>query len=490
MTSPLGRPLAGLCASLLVLGLLGIVVVTASAATYSVWSCRGPTGEPVSTAAWTPSAFDDRLGGVTIDDDCAGGGALELSLSPGTSFPAPLKPHAIATFDLPPDGRVASYALWRSIRTAIATPGGDYQYAAAITEESASGSIDIGCASAPEPPSFPCDDVGDPADPFALANRLERSGLELDALSAWAGCLSAGCEAPPPAAPASAELRIFGARVDVVDDAAPVVTRATALLAEPRRGGGTVVVDGVDTGGGIAAGRLSIDGRPAGVAVAGGPTCREPYTLPQPCPSATAVALGFATDALAEGAHSASGALVDAAGNETTFGPLWFEIDRRTPGAAAPIEADNGVPAVRVPRLRLDRRRVVHRPRRPAVVRGTLAAANGAPIAGARLEVSLRDLASPGDRARALRPVVTSAAGRFAIRLRGAGARRWGSRRPERACGGARRSCSPAGWKAWDRSPAARSSRSRPSWAAVGGRSPPSGPRAAAATTGATASAT
>jgi hypothetical protein len=115
-----------------------VTAATAEAGTYTVWSCRGPLGEPASTAASARSVFDDSAGGIVLSDSCASGGDLEIALSSTTTFPPPLKPTGMATFDLPAGSRIAGDTLWRSIDTAAAFPVAGYQYAAAVREGSSS----------------------------------------------------------------------------------------------------------------------------------------------------------------------------------------------------------------------------------------------------------------------------------------------------------------------------------------------------------------
>lgn len=416
-------------AALAAIVFLGVPVPAAEAGTYTVWSCRGPAGEPVSTAAWSLGKADDSVGAVAFDDDCAAGGELEVGLSPTTAIPPPLQPRGTATFDLPPGARIAGYTLWRSIRVAPAFLFSGYEYQAAVREESSAGHTDRGCASTLLPPLFNCSTAGNPADPLAAGNRVEPTELPLEGLQLWAGCVSSGCQAPPTAP--GAEIRLLGSRVVVEETIAPSAPRLAGSLAGPGpvTGTGTLAVESTDEGSGVAAMTLSIDGGPPQTApsAATDASCREPYALARPCPREAARTFSVDTGALAEGAHTATGTVVDAAGNVTSFGPLHFSVARSAGQPAPPARTTtppNGVPAVTRPVLRLRRTRVRHRPGRPALIRGRLLTASGKPVAGARLDVRVQGFGAGESRERTLRPVVTSRDGRFRLVLRGNGARR------------------------------------------------------------------
>ena len=77
--APMSRSVRGpmcLAALALLVGLLA-TAAPAGAATYTVYSCRGPAGLPISTRAW--QADDGDLG---VSDKCADGGSLSASIDP------------------------------------------------------------------------------------------------------------------------------------------------------------------------------------------------------------------------------------------------------------------------------------------------------------------------------------------------------------------------------------------------------------------------
>jgi hypothetical protein len=413
---------------------------------YDVYSCRGPLGEPVGTSAWRASTANAASGDVVTADGCAGGGALELSLASGRPF-APATRGSL-TFFAPPGTHVDSWEVLRSFEVAPENVAPPYDYAAALTERKAGGGDLVqGCSSSLTAP-LGCLSAGSPTDPDDPANRAERTGAPVyDALELWVGCVAAVCDAPPVGPPA--RVRLYRSRVEVHDLSAPQTPELSGSLVEQETvsGTATIVVAAADSGGGIAKTTFSVDdgaveqtSAPAGQAG----TCREPYTVLQPCPTEVARIFTLDTTRLADGPHTASGTVVDAAGNVTGWGPVAFTVRQPLPpvDTRAPVEeprepttpttpttpeqppAGNGEPAVRKPRLTLDRAAVVRRGGRAARLTGALRTAAGQPIAGARLTVAAQTLGAVTPRARTLPVVTTNAKGRFALTVKSRGAER------------------------------------------------------------------
>ena len=414
----------------------------AGANRYDVWSCRGPLDEPVGTSAWRASTANAASGDVVVADSCASGGALDLSLDSGRPF-APATRGSL-TFFAPPGTHLDSWEVMRSFEVAPENIAPPYDYAAALTERKAGGGDLVqGCSSSLTAP-LACLTAGSPTDPADPANRTERAGAPVhDALELWVGCVAAVCDAPPIGPPA--RVRLYRSRVEVHDLAAPQAPRLSGSLVEQERVSGTasLVVEAADLGGGVAATTVSVDdgvveqtSAPAGPAG----TCRAPYTVLQPCPAEVARVFTLDTTRLADGPHTVAGTVVDAAGNVTAWGPVAFEVSQPVERRDQPEEprtpttpttpttpeppAGNGQPAVRRPRLTLDRTAVVRRGSHAARLTGTLRTAAGRPITGARLTVTAQTLGAVTPRARALPVVTTNAKGRFALRVKSRGAER------------------------------------------------------------------
>jgi hypothetical protein len=403
---------------LLVTGIAACALLpsTASAGTYTVWSCRGPAGEPLSAGAWVPRTVAAQPGDVVFDDGCADGEALAVSLAPGRAFESAVV--GLATFAAPPRTRIAGYELWRSLATAPPELLRPFDYAATVTESAGGASTGDGCSTH----SSGCLSAGDPGDRLAAENRVTARGTELDAVALEVSCQWGWCEAPA-GTPARAELYRASVQVsDTVAPTTPILGGELASGAAAMSGPAALSVASSDPGAGIASVSLSIDdGAPqiASSAVTH-PQCHAPYVAAPPCP--TAVAQTFTVDAaLPAGRHTASGVVTDAAGNETPWGPIAFTVDQ---AGGAPPSTANGTPAVADPKLRLRKPSKARAPDTAATIAGTLRTASGAPVAGALLTLSAVDLGVTGARPHDLAPVTTDAQGRFAATLKRNGAQR------------------------------------------------------------------
>ena len=304
------------------------VPAPAHAGEYTVWSCRGPDGQPISTEAWRTQVNDAQAGDIEISDGCATGGSLGIEVT-SAGIPANRKPRGEAVFRLPRGALISGFELWRYQFAAGNFPGASFDYTAAVHEVSGGTSVDWGCASGLSPPFFNCTFEGTPSAPLDPSNRITQFSSPLEGLSVWAGCVSVGCE--PPFSPPAAEYRLFRSAVSIEDDGAPEVVKLEGSLAESAPiadASGNLFVTADDTGGGVAAFEFSVDGgAPQRVAVAGGEgACEVPYSQADPCPRQATRGIVVPTASLAPGAHSVDGTVVDAAGNVTPFGPVAFTV--------------------------------------------------------------------------------------------------------------------------------------------------------------------
>jgi len=400
-------------AALVALAFAPSVTPVATAGEYTVWSCRGPEGSPVSTEAWRLRVRNASPVDFNLSDNCGSGGWLgAASVDTGLGNQA----QAWATFDLPRGGEITGYSVWRYL-WAPAILGGSYL---SVVRETVGGTTDDdGCASSLALPNYYCSASGSPTDPDDPAGEHARTGISLDGLDLLTGCTTNPCPANSP----GSEFRIYRAAVDIADNASPTPGPIGGTVVGPGsvNGRASITVSGTDQGGGLRLIDLQIDGAPAGSGPPDGApaTCQPPYPIPQPCPRGGARTFTFDTDAMSEGEHVAAGTLTDAAGNSTTWGPVSFTVARPV---VTPLP-DNGNPATASARLTLDRSLVPHRAGRRAAIRGRLTTTAGAPIAGARLTVDLVELASQARAGRALAPVRTRADGRFRVNVGGAGAK-------------------------------------------------------------------
>ncbi|MBN8867167.1 MAG: hypothetical protein J0H98_06410 [Solirubrobacterales bacterium] len=396
------------------LAIFACPIGSASAGEYEVWSCRGPDGQPLSTDAW-----DARLGNAgptdaTLTDTCATGGSAFLSMNPaGVGTP---RPRLDFVFDLPRGAKITSFSLLRGLRATSGIPGSNF--VAAVREVTGTTNDDWGCASTLLLPNFNCSTEGSMTDPDDPGNVWAKTGLLLDGLELYVSCSgNPGCPASMQAYAADAAL--FQSRVAIEDNDPPTLATVGGALA----GGGPVYgetdlyVGATDQNAGVSSFALEIDGQPYQTLQVGSGTCSQPYTVARPCPFDTGRVFTIDASALSEGSHVASGAVTDAAGNQTPFGPINFTVEN--PGQPP----QNGSPAVVKPLLEVDKDLFWHRPGKRVAVTGALTTEGGVPIGSAKLEVELNLLTSNGTRVLERPPVTTDAGGKFRVELGGQGSR-------------------------------------------------------------------
>ncbi|MDQ2622581.1 MAG: carboxypeptidase-like regulatory domain-containing protein [Actinomycetota bacterium] len=393
------------------------LVPTADAGQYSVWSCRGPDGSPVSTEAWRLSERNAVATDFSLSDDCLTGGSLDAE-SAASGLGA--KSQAWATFELPRGDTITGYTVWRYLHAPVVFGG---TYVSAIRETSGGASVDDGCASTLVIPIYNCSTSGSISDPLDPSNEHFRPGVSLSGLDLYTGCASNSC---PPTAPfPGSAFRLYRSEVQIADNFAPTVVSAggTVTGPEPVSGRASLTITGSDPGSGIAGFSLLMDGAlvAAGAPDGSPPTCSLPYTVARPCLAGGSRTFTFDTGTMSPGGHSASGTIIDAAGNSTAWGPVNFTVAE--PGVPVPVP-DNGVPATTTSRLRIDRAMVDHRPGRNAIISGRLVTAAGIPVAGATLTASLVNVASRNQAEKPLPATVTDSGGRFRIPVKGGGAKK------------------------------------------------------------------
>lgn len=417
-------------AAALAVALIAVVTTRAEAATYEVWSCRGPQGEPVATDAWTLTKIDEPA--LVIDDSCAQGGALRMAISPRGVESSSDLPAVLATLNLPQNVRVRSYVLRRSLQVATSLLNLGHAYMAGVREGVNGTFVNGQCpsvvASETSLLGLPllgraCASDGNPDVPDDARNIDARSDVDLDGLQLFVQCSRRACTGLTLlGGGAGAELKLFGAQITLEDSAAPTVVRLGGVAAsnQPVRGQTTLVVEASDVGSGVAKVSVSIDGGPPQVQAPAGSdgACKVPYTRAQPCPTEVTRAFAIDTGTLTPGSHTITGVVHDAAGNATSFGPVKLTV------APPPPDLRNGRPHVERPLLSLVKRELEHASGRAVAISGTLRTPAGAPIAGARLTVSAQQLGLRDAPEKALAPVTTAADGRFRARITGAGARR------------------------------------------------------------------
>jgi hypothetical protein len=381
---------------------------SADAAGYTVWSCRGPEGEPRSTAAWSGG------GAGTRSDACATGGDLTARLAASDTAAGVATGHRFA---LPPGAAIGGWRVWMSASVSRTTNGARYDAGVAETDGIDVRGFTAGCVAAPAGCSW-----GDPGDPLAAGNLVTGIG-PAPGLAVAARCL--GAEGCAPVDDPAAEVRLHRSAVDIVDDAAPTVGPLGGELVSgaPVDRPATVIAPVADAGGGVARVELLVDGVVAQVATSGG-ACRVPYETVVPCPSATDRAFTVDPAVLGAGPHALAVRVTDAAGNVAEGGASSFVVGDRPapeappgppgtpPGAPGPPAPVDGSGASRALVLDLPGRVSLPERRRTA---GRARWAGGSPAAGVRLDVLAGAVGGPVGRMHRIGRVTVRADGTFAL---------------------------------------------------------------------------
>lgn len=412
----------GLFVAAAVFALLGgyLFAAQAQAGSYDVYSCRGPVGQPLSSAAWE-ARFNDALpGDLTITDTCASGGSVTLETDPA-GISSPRKARLDYSFNLPAGATISSFQLIRSIRTSPTEGGLTYNYRAGIRQSIGATSTEVGCGSV-FAPGFSCSGVGSPTDPADPSNVFNVAAANLNGLGVFAGCASVGCDYPQ--YPPGAEFQFYGSRVTIDDNDPPTIDQLDGTLAagQPVSGRTDFFVRASDENSGVKSVSLTIDGTPYGLITSTNSSCNSPYQVARPCPAEAGRIFAVDADSLSLGSHVAAGEVTDAAGNVTPYGPVNFTVEDGN--APDPVVPDNGDPAIPDPVLALDSDLVEHAPSQPATISGSLQTPKGTPIVGATLMVTTTELGLQTLQPKPAPSVVTGPDGKFVISLQGGGAQK------------------------------------------------------------------
>ena len=249
MSSPARAVAACLAADVRVFALFA---ASSHAATYSVWSCRGPDGAAISGDAW-----QSVNGGTT--DDCASGGSLSARLLRSDSATL----HGFS-FVAPPGTRVVAYGVHMYASTAKMGNGGAIQAGIENGGLLAPVAVDAGCA------VVGCT-FGVTAPPLSPANLFTAEGLDAgSSRSRRRVCERAGLRRHRHGHPGGGGPRCSaGGSICATRHAGrrrePDAGRRQ-LLAAPT----TVSASASDSGGGVAAFALLVDGQEVARRDAGG----------------------------------------------------------------------------------------------------------------------------------------------------------------------------------------------------------------------------
>jgi len=386
-------------AALLVLAsLLG--AAQASAATYHAYLCRIPYGPNAAQPASTDNtAYTSNGPNTSAKQTCATGGSMSATVSGTASHTA--GQGAAVLFDAPAAMTIAGFRLWRHEAVGQSSGGSPFTkatYGSTLVEPDCSSGLG-------------CRGRGDPSAPLSAANEVAVSNLREITQVRWnafcGGAAGATLRPEPrrralrrlqrvrsrhaPRRPGGAGRRL--GRRTAAGGRHPyrrAVRLADRHRRRQRRAEGRAGVDGaiageqtLDTSGGGGCADLGV-----------APDRRPSYADTQPCPASVSGLVTLNTDALTPGRHSLSVLVADATGNTTLA-----HSGAITVVGSVPVGSPNGAPASRGAKLTArfgTRGRRVRRlgyETRPTIS-GRLVNEAGAPIAGAAVDILVRDARS------------------------------------------------------------------------------------------------
>lgn len=426
MTTDLPHRLARTCATAALLGVaaLALGAARADAATYHAYLCRVPYGPAAGTPAPADNVTFSHTGTYSYaSQSCAGGGPMMAAMD-GT-IAHPFGDGAAATFTAPAGLTIAGFRLWRHMAVGPVAPFG-----APVTNLSYTGaeSVEGLCAQ-----SLGCTVRGTPAVPLAAENEVAVPNLSGVRQVKWdATCGGAPNQNPCPATgpgTLSAVYNVFAADMLLNDPAPPAVSGVTGplLAGGTLAGAQSVSFTATDGGSGVHTGTILVDGAAAVQRVLdpSGGACadlgvsadqRPAYVHTQPCPATLSGLLTLDTDALAPGAHALAVTVSDAAGNSAVVGTSTITV-----AGSVPAGTPNGAGASRAAKLTARWTTTRNAARhlgfgtRPTVT-GQLADEAGRPIAGAAVEIGVRER-SAGAPDQPVATVTTGPGGAFRAQL-------------------------------------------------------------------------
>jgi hypothetical protein len=413
---------------------LGLLVSSAHAGTYHVYSCRTPDGEAAPVDGWSGSvapggAFDDY-----VLDTCAEGGALVAALGDQTIHEANVD-QSTWQFSPPTGLRIAAATLWRAA-TAQGGNAADSTYDAWVAGPTITAPFDE-CIY-----TQGCPAKGDLGNPLSSVNQLVAPAPSLGgSIYASAGCGGGGGRECPAAKGDpnnyAAALYLYAADLVLEQPEGPSASNVGGELASAPavRGSSDLTFDASDAGSGVYEAVFSVDGQVVQRTVldTNGGRCRDvgqtsdgtaAFLYVQPCLASVGADVPFDSTAVANGTHHLLVSVIDAAGNAAPVLDRMVTIEHPPePGAAgggragAPNGVNASAQASMTVRWQSTRKALlVSSYGRAHVIAGRLTAPGGVPIVGAQVEV----LAAPSyAAARTISmPILrTDATGRFLMRV-------------------------------------------------------------------------
>jgi hypothetical protein len=283
----------------------------ASADTYTVFSCKGPTGVANAALGW--AASPPVTGEGKAVNACANSGPLSAFLDAATPTGGA---SASWSFTAPADTRIVRFAAQR--RTAGVAPPSNQSKDVSYVLDTDATNLEL------------CDVSVTSSCTADLTDPIDKQGIDAAFVRFRVLCTNSGLTC---SRPLRADFDTM--QVGLKDALAPVVSGVNVIDRGDTSGVLTVGFSASDRGGGVYRAVVSVDGKPAVAQALGDANCADanpadadPYQflLPVPCPAAVSGAVvKVNAKALAAGPHGIEIAVEDAAGNSTSvFGPTQF----------------------------------------------------------------------------------------------------------------------------------------------------------------------
>jgi hypothetical protein len=376
---------------------------TASADTYTVFSCKGPTGAPNGAAGWAATPPPTGVGHVS--NTCASAGPLSASIDQDNAGTA----SASWAFTAPPDTTIVRLAAQRSTVGIAAGPprlSNDVDYiltSDANTLEDCSAALTSSC-------------VAD------LTGAIDKQGLAATYVRWRVLCTNTGGTCPRPL-----RADFDTAQIGLKDSLAPTVSGVRVIDSGDTSGILTVSYSASDRGGGVYRAVVNVDGKPAAVQPLGTGDCADanpadadPYQflVPVPCPGAVNGAVTkIDYRNLPAGPHAIEIAVEDAAGNSTSVFTTQFPRLNAENAPSTPAGIKRLLNAkIKVWFVKSRTTRFTSRYGNRVVTRGRLLDSSGKPVRGARIDVFHR-LRSTGHKRLLKTGLKTRADGRITLIL-------------------------------------------------------------------------
>ena len=374
---------------------------SASADTYTVFSCKGPTGAPNTAVGW---AAPTPTGVGHVTNSCPGAGPLSAYIDTDPSGTA----SATWSFAAPTDTQIVRFGASRhTTGVSQGTQSLDVQYLLTTNQ----GTLES-CA------------VSDTSSCVAnLTDPVSKEGLAASYIQFRVLCTNVGSSCSRPL-----RADFDSLQVGLKDGVAPLVGGVRVVDSGDSSGILTVGYNASDAGGGVYRAVVNVDGKPTAVQPLGGADCADanpgdadPYQflVPVPCPPAVNGAvtkIDYRT--LPAGPHAVEIAVEDAAGNSTSVFATQFP---KVNAEGAPSTTPAGIKRILNGRLKVwfgktRNRRFASIYGQRVVTRGRLLDSAGKPIRGARIDVFHR-LRSSGHRRLLKTGLKTRADGRITLIL-------------------------------------------------------------------------